>query len=141
MQHPHAIRVETWYLAVGSIPMTLTSRFVFTILAMMLGPLTSTKAVDPLSGAALYNDVRRYGSFGVHRYGSTGADSALAWIANELRRAAFEVATQPFSVGRQYELGSGTLSVGENERAVVPQWWIPTTEAQFERSAPIVSSG
>ena len=62
--------------------MTLTSRFVLTILAgilvMISGLLTPAKAVDPLSGAALYGDVRHYGSFGIHRYGSAGADNAFA---------------------------------------------------------------
>ena len=41
---------------------------------------------DPLSGAALYADVQRYDSFGPHRYGSPGAERALAWIAGELER-------------------------------------------------------
>ena len=35
-------------------------------------------AADPLSGAALYADVQRYESFGAHRYGSPGAEGALA---------------------------------------------------------------
>ena len=43
------------------------------------GPMTSAsqKPSDPLSGEALYADVKHYESFGVHRYGTAGADAAL----------------------------------------------------------------
>src|SRR5512139_3278053 len=59
---------------------------------------------DPLSGAALYADVQRYDSFGPHRYGSPGAERALAWIAEELERAGLKVSSQRFSLARQYDV-------------------------------------
>jgi hypothetical protein len=53
--------------------------------------MSSPALADPLSGAALYADVQRYDSFGPHRYGSPGAERALAWIAEELERAGLNV--------------------------------------------------
>ncbi len=58
----------------------------------------SPALADPLSGAALYADVQRYDSFGSHRYGSPGAERALAWIAEELERAGLKVSSQRFSL-------------------------------------------
>src|SRR5215510_1961695 len=92
---------------------------------------------DPLSGAALFADVERFDSFGTHRYGSRGAEQALDWIAGELERAGLKVTSQAFSLGRQYDFDSGTLTAGGQDRAVVPQWWIPEPQATFSLSAPI----
>ena len=61
--------------------------------------------VDLLSGAALYADVQRYDSFGLHRYGSPGAERALAWIEAELENAGLNVSSQPFSLARQCGAG------------------------------------
>jgi hypothetical protein len=98
-------------------------------------------AADPLSGASLYADVQRYDSFGIHRYGSPGLDKALDWIAGELKQAGLAVSTQPFALHRQYDFESATLTVDGEQRAVVPQWWIPDTQASFELSAPIAPDG
>jgi hypothetical protein len=95
---------------------------------------------DPLSGAALYADVQRYDSFGPHRYGSPGAERALAWIAEELERAGLKVSSQRFSLPRQYDFQAATLSVGGETRPVVPQWWIPERQATFSLTAPIATA-
>jgi len=95
---------------------------------------------DPLSGAALYADVQRYDSFGPHRYGSLGAERALAWIAEELERAGLKVSSQSFSLARQYEFDAATLSVDGETRSVMPQWWIPERQATFALTAPIAAS-
>jgi hypothetical protein len=95
---------------------------------------------DPLSGATLYADVQRYDSFGSHRYGSTGAERALAWIAEELERAGLSVASQPFSLARQYEFQTATLAVDGETRPVMPQWWIAEHQATFALTAPIAPS-
>jgi hypothetical protein len=95
---------------------------------------------DPLSGAALYADVQRYDSFGPHRYGSAGAEAALDWIAAELESAGLKVSSQRFSLGRQYDFDSATLTVSGQSRPVVPQWWIPERQATFELSAPIAAT-
>ena len=98
-------------------------------------------AADPLAGSALYADVQHYDAFGVHRYGSPGAELAMGWIAAELERAGLVVSSQPFTLPRQYELESGTLSVGGESRSVVPQWWIPEVQASFSLTAPIAAAG
>ena len=95
---------------------------------------------DPLSGAALYADVQRYDSFGPHRYGSPGAERALAWIAEELERAGLKVSSQRFSLARQYDFDAATLRVDSETRPVMPQWWIPEQQATFALTAPIAAS-
>ncbi len=84
-----------------------------------------------MSGAALYADVQRYDSFGPHRYGSPGAEHALAWIAEELERAGLKVSSQRFSLPRGSTISRPRRSVGGEMRPVVPQWWIPERRATF----------
>ena len=84
--------------------------------------------------------MQRYDSFGPHRYGSPGAERALAWIAEELERAGLSVSSQPFSLPRQYEFESATLAVDGETRPVMPQWWIPEHQATFALTAPIAPS-
>ena len=102
--------------------------------------MSSPTLADPLSGAALYADVRRYESFGAHRYGSAGAEHALAWIAGELAQAGLKVSSQGFTLPRQYDFEAATLTVDGDGRPVVPQWWIPEAQATFSLSAPIAAS-
>ena len=112
------------------------------LLAGLLFAVMSPSAIaaDPLSGAALYADVQRYESFGVHRYGSAGAERALSWIGEELERAGLSVSSQRFSLSHQYEVETATLSVGGERRSVLPQWWIPEQQASFSLTAPIAVS-
>jgi hypothetical protein len=98
-------------------------------------------AADPLSGATLYADVVRYDGFGIHRYGSPGLDKALDWIAGELKQAGLAVSSQPFTLSRQYDFEGATLTVNGQRLAVVPQWWIPDTQARFSLTAPIAADG
>lgn len=100
----------------------------------------SAIAADPLSGAALFADVQRYESFGVHRYGSAGAERALSWIGEELERAGLSVSSQRFSLDHQYEVEAATLSVDGERRSVLPQWWIPEQQASFALTAPIAAA-
>jgi hypothetical protein len=102
---------------------------------------TAALAGDPLSGATLYEDVRRYEAFGVHRYGSPGLDAALTWIADELARAGLTVTTQPVTLARQYDFERGTLAVSNERRPVVPHWWLLQDKASFTLSAPIARNG
>jgi hypothetical protein len=98
-------------------------------------------AANPLAGERLYADVRRYESFGVHRYGSPGALEALDWIADELRDAGLAVTLQPFAVARQYDLESATLDVEGRYVVVAPHWWLPPRQASFARRATIAATG
>lgn len=110
------------------------------LVAGLLLAMSFPALADPLSGAALYADVQRYDGFGPHRYGSPGAERALAWIAEELERAGLEVSSQRFSLARQYDFDSATLSVDGETRPVMPQWWIPERQATFAMTAPIAAS-
>jgi hypothetical protein len=108
--------------------------------AGLLFAMSSPTFADPLSGAALYADVQRYDGFGPHRYGSPGAEHALAWIAEELERAGLKVSSQHFTLARQYDFESATLNVEGDTRPVVPQWWIPERQATFALAAPIAAA-
>jgi hypothetical protein len=110
------------------------------LVAGLLLAMSSPVFADPLSGDALYADVQRYESFGPHRYGSPGAEHALAWIAEELERAGLKVSSQHFSLPRQYDFEAATLKVEGETRPVVPQWWIPERQATFALTAPIAAS-
>jgi hypothetical protein len=101
---------------------------------------SSAIAADPLSGTALYADVERYESFGLHRYGSPGAERAMGWIAEELERAGLSVSSQRFSLGRQYDVESAVLAIDGERRPVLPQWWIPERQAAFSLTAPIAAA-
>src|SRR5437763_14496337 len=66
---------------------------------------------DPLAGNVLYDDVRHYESFGVHRYGTAGARAALDWLAGRLLAAGLSVEQQRFSMDRQYLLEQATMTI------------------------------
>ena len=89
----------------------------------------------------LYDDVKHYQSFGVHRYGTAGANAALDWIAGRLLVAGLSVEEQRFSMDRQYFLDSATVAIAGKTISVLPQWWIPEDKASFELSAPIARDG
>ncbi len=111
--------------------------FLFFMGAVLMTPAVAL-AADPLSEEQMMADIRRYESFGVHRYGSPGAAKALDWIAEELGKAGLKVNSQPFAMERQYEFTSGTLKVGDKKLDVMPQWWIPEKQANFTLTAAIV---
>ncbi len=85
--------------------------------------------------------MQRYGGFGSHRFGSPGAEGALAWIAEELARAGLTVSSQHFSLARQYDLDTATLTIGGETRPVMPQWWLPDRHATFALTAPFAADG
>jgi hypothetical protein len=99
------------------------------------------QTADPLGGSVLYDDVKHYQSFGVHRYGTAGANAALDWIAGRLLVAGLSVEEQRFSMDRQYFLDSATVAIAGKTISVLPQWWIPEDKASFELSAPIARDG
>ena len=82
--------------------------------------MPSKGVTDPLAGNALYADVQRYESFGVHRYGSVGLQKALDWLADRLRTTGLAVEEQRFSIGRQDFLDSASLAVGGTSISVIP---------------------
>jgi hypothetical protein len=98
-------------------------------------------AQDYLSGATLYGDVERYDSFGIHRYGTGGAEAAFDWITERLRAEELVVGNQDYRVGRQYFLDEANLTARGKTIPVVPQWWMPEDTASFSLTAPIISAG
>lgn len=107
--------------------------------------LPTARAADPPVGGPLdiepmLADIKRYESFGVHRYGSPGAAAALDWIAAELGKAGLAVSTQPFTLGRQYEFLSGALTADGRRIEVVPHWWIPEAAARSTLGAAIAGT-
>jgi hypothetical protein len=66
--------------------------FIVTMAALMIG---QAAAKDVLSGASLYEDVARYASFGLHRFGSPGDRATAGWIAGELSAAGLAIKFQP----------------------------------------------
>ena len=97
----------------------------------------STLMSDPLSGKALYRDIERYASFGLHRYGSSGAEAAMAWIEQELAAAGYQVDSQTLTMPRQYELDHAQLRIGEAALEAFPHWWLPEDRASFVLSAKL----
>ncbi|WP_246550537.1 hypothetical protein [Bradyrhizobium liaoningense] len=73
--------------------------FIGAMAVLMVGQVA---ARDVLSGASLYEDVARYASFGLHRFGSAGDRATADWIAGELSAAGFVISFQSVVLGRQY---------------------------------------
>ena len=71
------------------------------IAAMAVLMVGQAAAENVLSGTALYADVERYASFGLHRFGSPGDRATADWIAGEMKQAGFDVSFQPVVLGRQ----------------------------------------
>lgn len=76
---------------------------------------------DPLSGEALYADVKAYSDLGEHRTGTPGDDATTAWMLAALRRAGYEAAPQEFTYP-VFEPGVTTLTVGGRTIEGFPYW-------------------
>ena len=151
---PFAARMRTLSSRMTGPPCRLTT-FLTALIAAMIAVTATAQANEPvramtsaspkasvaLSGDALYADVKHYESFGIHRYGTAGADAALDWIARRLRDAGLTVEQQAFSMERQYFLDSATITTGGRTASVLPQWWLPEDKASFVLSAPIAPDG
>ncbi|GAA0742630.1 hypothetical protein LRH25_05475 [Ideonella azotifigens] len=96
---------------------------------------------DPLAGPQLYADLRHYASFGEHRFGSAADQATSDWLAAELRHAGLQTSFQPFTMDRQYQLDSASVTVGEAQLQARPFWWPPAEQASFRLSAPITPEG
>jgi hypothetical protein len=101
----------------------------------------SAAADDFLAGARLYDDVARYASFGMHRFGSAGDRATADWIAGELRQAGFKVDFQPVVLGRQYFVERASAETGGTIVEATPFWWPPEDKASFRLTAPLTREG
>lgn len=109
------------------------------IMAVLMAGQAAAK--DVLSGASLYEDVTRYASFGLHRFGSPGDRATGEWIAAELKAAGFEVRSQPVVLGRQYVVEQGSAEVAGTSVEATPFWWPPEDRASFHLAAPLARDG
>jgi hypothetical protein len=80
--------------------------------AAALPPMTARAATpDPLSGAALYADVKAYAGLGEHRTGTAGDDATTLWMERALKAAGYAVERQAFDYP-VFELGHVDISLG-----------------------------
>lgn len=108
--------------------------FIAMAAAFMVG---QAAAKDVLSGASLYEDVARYASFGLHRFGSPGDRATADWIAGEMKQAGFDVTFQPVVLGRQYIVEQASVDAGGTRLEATPFWWPPEDKASFHLTAPL----
>jgi len=108
------------------------------IVILMVG---QAAARDVLSGASLYDDVARYASFGLHRFGSAGDRATADWIASEMKQAGFDVSFQPVVLGRQYVVEQASAEAAGTTVEATPFWWPPEDRASFRLSAPLARDG
>ncbi|MHC2625912.1 hypothetical protein ACVIW2_007944 [Bradyrhizobium huanghuaihaiense] len=112
--------------------------FIATMAVLMVG---QAAARDVLSGASLYEDVSRYASFGLHRFGSPGDRATADWIAGEMKQAGFDVSFQPVVLGRQYVVEQARVEAAGTAVEATPFWWPPEDRASFHLSAPLARDG
>ncbi|TWI65705.1 hypothetical protein IQ16_05445 [Bradyrhizobium huanghuaihaiense] len=112
--------------------------FIATMAVLMVG---QAAARDVLSGASLYEDVSRYASFGLHRFGSPGDRATADWIAGEMKQAGFDVSFQPVVLGRQYVVEQARVEAAGTAVEATPVWWPPEDRASFHLSAPLARDG
>jgi hypothetical protein len=113
------------------------------IIIALMAVLMAGRAVakDVLSGASLYEDVTRYASFGLHRFGSPGDRATADWIAAELKAAGFEVRSQPVVLGRQYVVEQASAEAAGTSVEATPFWWPSEDKASFHLAAPLARDG
>ncbi len=100
--------------------MTAVNRLAATFCAIAC--ISSWAAGEPLSGEALYRDVVRYDQIGNHRTGTPGDQATSKWVAEELKKAGFEVRLDPYTL-RQYMLQEASLIVDGNRIDCFPFWY------------------
>ena len=111
------------------------------IAAMAVLMVGQAAAKDVLSGASLYEDVTRYASFGLHRFGSPGDRATADWIAGEMKQAGFDVSFQGVVLGRQYVVEQASVDAGGARLEATPFWWPPEDKASFHLTAPLARDG
>jgi len=112
--------------------------FMATMAVLMVGPAA---ARDVLSGASLYEDVARYASFGLHRFGSAGDRATADWIGGEMQQAGFDVSFQSVVLGRQYVVEQASAEAAGTMVEATPFWWPPEDKASFHLAAPLARDG
>ncbi len=79
-------------------------------------------AADPLSGEALYADVKAYSDLGEHRTGTPGDAATTGWMLAALRRAGYDAIAQEFAYP-VFEVGRTDIRQGfDNFYSGFPYW-------------------
>ncbi len=108
--------------------------------ASMVSPLTARAApADPLSGAALYADVKTYAGLGEHRTGTAGDEATTAWMERALKAAGYAVERQGFDYP-VFELARADLTLNGRMIEGFP-YWTPATTPAGGLTAPLSLSG
>lgn len=111
------------------------------IAAMVILMAGQAAAKDVLSGASLYDDVARYASFALHRFGSPGDRATADWIGGEMKQAGFDVSFQSVVLGRQYVVEQASAEAAGATVEATPFWWPPEDKASFHLAALLVRDG
>lgn len=90
--------------------------------------MNARAAADPLSGSALYADVKTYSGLGEHRTGTAGDNATTAWLARALRAAGYEVERQGFDYP-VFDLVRSDMTLGGRTIEGFPYWTPGTTPA------------
>ncbi|MEO8027793.1 MAG: hypothetical protein ABI823_15020, partial [Bryobacteraceae bacterium] len=83
-------------------------------------------AESPLSGEALYRDIKKYWEFGEHRTASDPDNLTTEWLTSELKKAGFEASSPRFTL-RQFFPGTCDLTVAGKRIRVFPLWPVAGT--------------
>jgi hypothetical protein len=92
---------------------------------------------DPLSGPALYKDVRTYAVHPEHRTGTNMAYETSDWMKKTLDESGFETEYQRWLM-KQYLLSTSRLTVDGSDVECFPMWFPKSTGAQ-PIEAPLVA--
>jgi hypothetical protein len=102
-------------------------------------PAMAQAAADPLSGAALYADVKAYAGLGEHRTGTAGDNATTAWLERALKAAGYAVERQGFDYP-VFDLVRSDMSLGGRTIEGFP-YWTPGTTPAAGVTAPLSLSG
>ena len=109
-------------------------------LAAWAGSAMSAQAApDPLSGDALYADVKAYSALGEHRTGTGGDAATTAWMERSLRTAGYVVERQGFEYP-VFDLARCELQLGGRSIDSFP-YWTPGTTPPAGVTGPLSLTG
>jgi len=96
--------------------------------------VSAAAATDPLSGPALYADLKTYFGFGEHRTGGPADLAVSAWLKRELAAAGYHVEQQDFAYP-VFDLTAAAFEIGGRAVEAFPIWTPRAGEASGPLSA------
>jgi len=97
----------------------------------------NTPGDEIFNGDKLFNDVKQYVNFGVHRTATNGDNATSAWLKNKLDGFGFRTEYLYFPV-KQYFLESAALKINNSIVDVFPLW--PVATANVTLNAELVDA-